>query len=214
VDGQHDFCQHGISVSTKSSFRIFFVQEVFNMSLFGKKLEPNSSYGPLPPVPPMSGRPESEPAPAPKAKSRSYGVADLIRLMRTMPVDQNADWVVRVITTTLESVNVHVSEIIEDASKQQSDIEEHILRLETEIDTLTTEIETRRERVLNLQTELSETSQVLDRLRSAERPAEAPSSGSSEASVNAAKGRSLPPPLPPPMRASASGKPPEPTTAS
>jgi hypothetical protein len=185
------------------------------MSLFGKKLEPNShSFGPVPPVPPMgtSSRPESEPVPARQAAARSYGVADLIKLMRTMPVDQNADWVVKVITTTLESVNVHVSEIIEDASKQQSSIEERIARLDSEIDSLTNEIETRRELVVHLQTELSETSQVLERLRNAEVASSSSTPAATDSSPHAAKGSRLPPPLPPPMRPS--GKPPEPTTAS
>ena len=49
--------------------------------------------------------------------------------MRSLPVDQNADLVVRVIKTKLESVNVHLPEIIGDATRKQQGLEERLAEL-------------------------------------------------------------------------------------
>ena len=69
------------------------------MSLFGKKPEPQPIMQPR--------APGDEPA----TPNRSYGVAVLIRLLKTIPVDQHPDLVVRVVKTTLESVGVHSSHV-------------------------------------------------------------------------------------------------------
>ena len=65
-----------------------------------------------------------------KSGGHSYGIGDVIRLLRTLPVDQHAELVVRVIRTTLESVNVHVSDLVEDASRQQQKLGERIATLQ------------------------------------------------------------------------------------
>ena len=48
-----------------------------------------------------------------------YGIDDAIKLMRTLPVEENENLVVRVMKTTLESLKVRIGEIIEDAVKRQ-----------------------------------------------------------------------------------------------
>ena len=74
--------------------------------------------------------------------SGHYGIGDVIRLLRTLPVDQHAELVVRVIRTTLESVNVHVSDLVEDASKQQQKLGDRITTLQAQIQDLSKQIDT------------------------------------------------------------------------
>jgi hypothetical protein len=168
------------------------------MSLFGKKAEPQPSFQPQTP---SDERP---------AQGRSYGVADLIRLLKSIPVDQHPDLVVRVVKTTLESVGVHSSQVVEDALRQEGAIGDRISVLEGEIEGLTGEIQARKEQIAQLRTELSETTYAKERLQSAEGVMHA--APSPEPSLHAPKPRSLPPPLPPPLHKSSSGKPPEPAT--
>ena len=167
------------------------------MSLFGKKPEP---------TPPMYPAPATE---EPAANSRGYGIADLIRLLKTIPVDQHPDLVVRVVKTTLESVGVHSSHVIEDAVRQEAAIGDRIAVLESEIEALTSQIHQRKDQIAALQVELSETTYAKERLQSAEGVVLAPPA---ERASQAQKPRSLPPPLPPPFHKSSSGKPPEPAT--
>jgi hypothetical protein len=169
-------------------------EEEEQMSLFGNKPAP-------PPFnPPLAGGEGAS------ASVRSYGVADLVRLLKTIPVDQHPDLVVRVVKTTLESVGVHSSQVLEDALKQEGVIHERIAVLEKEIEGLTGEIQQRREQITQLQVELSEATRVRERLQSADgvRSAAPPTEPGQ-------KPRSLPPPLPPPLH-KPSGKPPEPAT--
>src|SRR3954465_10838297 len=114
------------------------------MSLFGKKPEPP---GPLPHVS------NGEPA----APNPPYGVIDLIRLMKTIPIDHHPDLVVRVIKTTLESVGVHSSAVIEDALRQEKTIRERIALLEADIEGFVRQIQERRDRIAELEVDLSET---------------------------------------------------------
>ena len=67
------------------------------MFLFGKQDEQRSS------------------APSDAAGHGGYGIADLIRLLKVIPTDHHPQLVVQVIKTTLESVGVKSSAVIEDA---------------------------------------------------------------------------------------------------
>src|SRR5262245_48099216 len=58
---------------------------------------------------------------SPKQTPR-YGIDDAIKLMRTLPVDENVDLVVRVIKRTLESLDVKVPDIVDDAKKRQENL--------------------------------------------------------------------------------------------
>jgi hypothetical protein len=165
------------------------------MSLFGKKPEPQPIIQPQTPA-------EDRSSPA-----RPYGVAELIRLLKTIPVDQHPDLVVRVVKTTLESVGVQSSHVIEDALRQESAINDRIAALEGEIEGLAAEIRARKEQIAELRVELSETTYAKERLQSAEGVLLA--APSADPAHHAPKHRSLPPPLPPPLHKSPSGKPPE-----
>jgi hypothetical protein len=184
------------------------------MSLFGKKPEPQPSLQPHQshqPHAPVEERP---------AQGRSYGVAELIRLLKSIPVDQHPDLVVRVVKTTLESVGVLSSQVVEDALRQENAIGERIAVLEGEIEGLASEIQSRKEQITQLRAELSETTYAKERLQSAEGILHAapppgveaervPHRPSGDPGAHASKPRSLPPPLPPPLH---KGKPPEPAT--
>jgi len=174
------------------------------MSLFGKKPEP-------PPASQPSSQPNDEPHRYAPATSRSYGVADLIRLLKTIPVDQHPDLVVRVVKTTLESVGVQSSQVIDDAVRLEAAINEQMATLEGEIEALTAEIRVRRERIAELNVERADTTNAKERLLGAEGESGPSTPGDSASST---KQRSLPPPLPPPFHKSPSGKPPEPTPSS
>src|SRR4051812_46204620 len=67
------------------------------------------------------------------APSVDYGIDSAIQLMRALPVDQNVELVVQVIKTTLESLKVRVSDIIQDAARKQRDLEGRVTNLKREI---------------------------------------------------------------------------------
>jgi hypothetical protein len=165
------------------------------MSLFGKRPEPTPT-----PQPHVTN---DDPA----APNRPYGVIDLIRLMKTIPIDHHPDLVVRVIKTTLESVGVHSSAVVEDALREENAIRDRIAKVEGDIDGLTREIQDRRDQIKQLHVDLSETIYAKERLQSTESVILASTLG--EVVAQASKPRTLPPPLPPPHR-TPSGKPPEP----
>ncbi len=153
------------------------------MSIFGKK----EGEQPTPEDPHIRGR-----------GGRPYGIGDVIRLLRTLPIDQHGELVVRVIRTTLESVNVHVRELIQDATKQQQDLSQRIGTLHAKILELSKQIDALREEVARHEADLGETSNAKERLQAAEQ--------SAAASIPAghptppAPGQGIPVPLPPPMR--------------
>ncbi len=169
------------------------------MSLFGKKQE----------FPPFA--PTVRPSSGAGVPGRPYGVGDLIQLMKTISLDEHPDLVVRVIKTTLESLGVQTSDVLEDASKQRQAIQQQIAAVEGEIEGLTKEIQHRRDKIGQLQLDLAETTYARERLLSAEKASPPPVPGE-PGSANP-KPRSLPPPLPPILK-SGTGKPqpPEPAT--
>jgi hypothetical protein len=112
-----------------------------------------------------------------------YGITQAIALMRSLPVDQNVELVVRVIRSTLESMNVHLPTIIDDALAKEATLQTRIEHLDAEIEQLAEHIDLRRDEISRLQTELKETTVVKERLVLAEKL------------VTAA---ALPPPAPPP----------------
>jgi hypothetical protein len=126
------------------------------MSIFGKKSEEEQSFGSKGPG---------------KAAAPKYGIGDVIRLLRTLPIEQHADLVVRVIRTTLESVEVHVSDLIQDAARQEHKLGERIGVLRTEMSELTKQIDTRREEVSRLEADLGETRGAKERLMFADQMA-------------------------------------------
>jgi hypothetical protein len=176
------------------------------MSLFGKKLEPPPpSIQPPHPQPPLKP-PVYQPAPDPSASKRAYGIAELVQLMKTIPIDQHPDLVVRVVKSTLASVGVQAHDIIEDALVHEDQVRDKIAGVENEIDELVKEIERRRDHIAQLHGEISDLSYARERWQNAE------SAGSVPVNVETSIGPSrspLPPPLPPPFHKPVTAKPPE-----
>jgi hypothetical protein len=161
------------------------------MSLFAKKPE-----APPMQVPPTKSvaRGKKEPA----AKGPAYGVADLIALIKSIPIDHHPDLVVQVVKTTLESVGVHVADIMDDAARLETDVKERIAAIEGEIGGLAQEIDRRRDLITQLRSDVADLTFAKERWQKAETPmfAAPPPKAASEP-------KSHPPlPLPPPFHKS------------
>ena len=98
-----------------------------------------------------------------------YGIEQAIQLMRLLPVDQNPALVVAVIKGTLESLKVKVSDIIQDASRKQKDLEDRVGNLKRAIADFEKEIDTRKEEIARLEADHKETTAVRGRLELAEK---------------------------------------------
>jgi hypothetical protein len=136
------------------------------MALWKKKGDAGETdeVRPADPAPPPS-------APAKKALSAQagYGIAQAIDLMRTLPVATNIELVVQVIKKTLESANVRVAVIIDDATRNQESINARMQTLRGEISSLEMEIAKRTNEIDRLETSLAEITRVKDQLALAER---------------------------------------------
>ena len=154
------------------------------MGLFDKKIKkPNDlDDEPEPAVPePARAKPSPAPAPTPVAAAKpasepattkpdhpDYGINRAIELMRLLPED-NIELIVRVVKTTLESTNINVASIVQDATRKQTQIEARVGVLKKEIAGLEGEIATRRSEIALLETDHKETTSVKDRLVLAEK---------------------------------------------
>ncbi len=173
------------------------------MSLFGKQDEPSRSHA---------------------TGESAYGITDLIRLLKIIPIThQDSRLVVQVIKTTLESAGVKTSLVIDDALAQEKGIRDAMEMLEAQVVVLGQEIDARRDQIAQLEVALRETIGARDLLASSEAPPDGPSEidlnqdqlveRSDPAAVERAgfdadgvpRG-SLPPPLPPPHRKAAIGR--------
>jgi hypothetical protein len=120
------------------------------------------------------GAPKAAPAKASAATQDDeprphYGIENAIQLMRALPVDQNVELVVAVIKGTLESLKVKVSDIIEDASRKQKDLEGRVTNLKQQIADFEKEISTRKDEITRLEADHAETTSVKGRLELAEK---------------------------------------------
>jgi len=111
----------------------------------------------------------------PVATSRNgYGIAEAIQLLRGLPVDQNPELVVRVVRATLASLSVHLSDIIEDASKKQKATQEKIASEHGKVAELEKQLSDHRKEIAALEADLKVTTTVKDRLQLAEKSAGPP----------------------------------------
>ena len=172
------------------------------MSLFGNQIEPPSPIEP----PHVNGQ-------------GAYGIGDLIRLLKNIPIDHHPELVVQVIKTTLESVGVRSSDVVEDALVQENRMRDALEMLETQIGVLAQEIEARQTQIHQLHVTLQETMAARSLLANAEPPSAAvpsidlnlpelaepsePGAIGTDEEPAAPKVRSLPPPLPPRRRKTA-----------
>jgi predicted nucleic acid-binding Zn-ribbon protein len=115
----------------------------------------------------------SKPAPA-AAPPKRFGIDRAIQLMRSLPTEQNPELVAMVITSTLESLDMHVSEIIEDARSRQADLEARIGTIKARNGALEKEIEQGVDEIVKLEATLAETLSVKERLELAHNHSAAP----------------------------------------
>jgi hypothetical protein len=155
---------------------------------------------------------QDERPPSHVAGEGTYGIGDLIRLLKIIPTtDHHSQLIVQVIKTTLESVGVKSSFVIDDALAQEKEIRDAMEMLESQIVVLGQEIDARRDQIAQLDFALRETIGAKNLLASAEIPPEAlpeidlTQARLVETSDPALLDRSLPPPLPPPRRKAAFG---------
>ncbi len=93
-----------------------------------------------------------------------YGIDRAIQLMRSLPTDQNPELVAMVITNTLESLDMKVAEIIEDARSRQTDLETRIGVIKAKNSLLEKEIELGVDEIVELEASLAEAMSVKERL--------------------------------------------------
>jgi hypothetical protein len=132
------------------------------MSLFGKKIEldPPRSI----PEPHNQNGAETPATSGSSPAGRPYGIAEVIQLMHSLPLEQNAELVVRVIRSTLESLNVRVGDIIQDGATKETKLQQRIETLKAEITDLERQIDARGQEIGRLQSELSDTTTAKERL--------------------------------------------------
>lgn len=97
-----------------------------------------------------------------------FGIQKAIELMRDLP-QQNVELVVQVVKKTLESMQVDVATIIDDAKNKQAKIQGRIKGLEEEIAEFKEEIAAREEEITALKSDFAETRQVRERLELAQK---------------------------------------------
>jgi hypothetical protein len=94
-----------------------------------------------------------------------FGIDRAIQLMRSLPADQNAALVARVIASTLTSLDMKVGDIIDDATALQKDLEAKIGSIKAKNAGLEKEIERGVEEIVKLEASLAETTSVKERLQ-------------------------------------------------
>lgn len=109
-----------------------------------------------------------------KPPTPSFGINNAIQLMRSLPLEKNAELVVTVIKTTLESMRVRVQDIIGDATTKLADLERRVETLSREIADYEREIAQRKEQIATLEADHRETSDVKQRLELAEKSGDKP----------------------------------------
>lgn len=119
-------------------------------------------------IEPVDIEPEVIEAPLEEA-APTFGIADAIRLMRSLPADPNIDLVVRVVRVTLGAVNVSVEEIMRDAEKKERKVRDTITLLEAEVAELEKQLHEKRTAIAAHQADLRETATVRERLHQADK---------------------------------------------
>jgi len=120
---------------------------------------------------------DPSPPPTPPAASAArggYGIAEAIQLMRGLPVDQNPDLIVRVVRATLASLNVHLADIIDDATKKQKATQDRIAGAHAKVADLEKQLADHRKEIASLEADLKEMTTVKERLQLSEKPAAPP----------------------------------------
>jgi hypothetical protein len=112
------------------------------------------------------------PPPAGADPSSPYGIEQVIDLLSALPTDQNAELVAVVVRKTLESANISIEAILEDAKNRESDFQQRIEMLTRAIEEMQEEIASRRKHVAELQKKRKEVMKARDLLAAAFEAAE------------------------------------------
>jgi hypothetical protein len=114
------------------------------------------------PVPAHRTAPPS-PAPMMSSPPGTYGIEQLMRLMRELP-SGNMELVVRVLKKTLESVSISVPGLIQDAARRESELEEKMSGHRRAIAALEEEIASKKRSIEELEGAYKEVMVVKERL--------------------------------------------------
>ena len=126
-----------------------------------------------------------------------YGIAEVIQLLRSLPRDQSDALVVGVVGATLESLNVHLSDIIEDATRKEQLTQERVSVINAQVADLEKQVASLRFEIASLDADLKETTEAKERLQRAAQQG----SGGKRSPMRDEGAQTLPygqpPPLPP-----------------
>jgi DNA gyrase/topoisomerase IV subunit A len=101
------------------------------------------------------------------ALGANYSIDQAVALMRDLPDDQS-DIVVSVVTKTLQSANINVTKIIDEARNKEGALESDIEKLNADIESLQAEIANRKEQITVTNAILEETRKVRNLLERAD----------------------------------------------
>ncbi|WP_455211084.1 hypothetical protein [Kaarinaea lacus] len=139
------------------------------------------------PAPSANVQQSSAASSSPRASiKQSYGIEDAIALMRKLP-NVNSEITITVVKKTLESANIQVEQIISDAARKESQIENRTEQLSKEISELQDRIARLNDEINELTADLKETSKVKSLLVGASEQEKAQPKISSEAPKEAPK---------------------------
>ncbi|WP_455222457.1 hypothetical protein [Kaarinaea lacus] len=114
--------------------------------------------------------------------NQQYGIDHAVALLRELP-DENSSVIVSVVTRTLESANINVVNIIDDAKVKETTLQSQIKQLNEEIAELENQIAEKKEQINVSTAILEETCKVRRLLEQAENAPQATTAKSSDASV-------------------------------
>jgi hypothetical protein len=121
-------------------------------------------------APPRTTAPQTPPptpAGAVAATPKRFGIDRAIQLMRSLPTEQNPELVAMVIASTLESLDVNISHIIEDANTRAIELEARIATIKARNKELEKEIEVGVDEIVKLESSLAEAMSVKERIQQA-----------------------------------------------
>jgi len=98
---------------------------------------------------------------------KRFGIDRAIQLMRSLPTEQNPELVAMVIAGTLESLDMSVADIIEDAKARAIELEGRIGIIKAKNSELEKEIELGVDEIVKLEASLAEAMSVKERIEAA-----------------------------------------------
>jgi len=111
--------------------------------------------------------------------SRNYSIDHAVALMRELP-NENSNVIISVVTRTLESANINVVNIIDDAKTKEKALDSQIKQLNDEIAALENQIAEKKEQISVSTAILEETGKVRKLLEQAEISSQATSGNSAK----------------------------------